>query len=176
MKRNPQTVEKVRRQLSEALAGVEVYLKDWSTVPQNFTTEAELQTFAAIAQGGDLDNPEPYTGNTALTMACGRSATVEIAKRLIEAGADVHAQGNDGRTALMWASGNSGELVRMLLEKGADPAVASPVDGATALGECLMGNLTESVTIEVCDLLVERGANVDAEITQPEQLSGGERR
>jgi hypothetical protein len=47
MKRNPQTVEKVRRQLSEALAAVEGYLKDWSTARRDFTTEAELQTFAA---------------------------------------------------------------------------------------------------------------------------------
>lgn len=46
MKRNPQTVEKVRRQLSEALAGVEGYLKEWSTAPRDFTTEAELQTLA----------------------------------------------------------------------------------------------------------------------------------
>lgn len=47
MKRNPQTIEKVRRQLDEALAGVEGYLKTWPTVPQDFTTEAELSTFAS---------------------------------------------------------------------------------------------------------------------------------
>lgn len=47
MKRNPQTVEIVRRQLREALAGVEDYLKAWPQSPQDFTTEVELQTFVA---------------------------------------------------------------------------------------------------------------------------------
>jgi len=47
MKRNPQTVEKVRKQLSEALAGVEGYLKEWAQSPQNFTTEGELRAIVA---------------------------------------------------------------------------------------------------------------------------------
>jgi hypothetical protein len=50
MKRNPQAVETVRRQLSEALAGVEDYLKNWPQSPQDFTTVGELQTFSAKLQ------------------------------------------------------------------------------------------------------------------------------
>jgi hypothetical protein len=46
MKQNPQAIEKVRRQLNEALVGVEGYLNDWSKVSQNFTSEAELGIFA----------------------------------------------------------------------------------------------------------------------------------
>ena len=45
MKRNPQTIEKVRSQLAEALHGVEGYLADWPTAPKDFTTEAELRLF-----------------------------------------------------------------------------------------------------------------------------------
>lgn len=46
MNSNPQRVEKVRRLLQGALAGVEGYLSDWPSAPKDFTTEAELQVFA----------------------------------------------------------------------------------------------------------------------------------
>ena len=46
MNRNPQKVANVRRLLTEALAGVEGYLNNWPTAPQDFTTETELRLFA----------------------------------------------------------------------------------------------------------------------------------
>lgn len=47
MKTNPQTLEKVRRKLNEALTGIEIYLNDWPESPQDFTTESELRILAA---------------------------------------------------------------------------------------------------------------------------------
>ena len=44
---NTQTIEKVKAQLDDALAGVECYLANWPTFPQNFTTRVELQNFAS---------------------------------------------------------------------------------------------------------------------------------
>jgi hypothetical protein len=66
MKRTPQTVEKVGRQLDEALAGVEAYLRDWFNAPQDFTTEVELQMFAAklreMRMSLDTDEIVPILG------------------------------------------------------------------------------------------------------------------
>ena len=66
MKRNQQAIERVSRQLDEALAGVEEYLRDWSKAPQDFTTEAELQIFAAklreMRKSLDKDEIVPILG------------------------------------------------------------------------------------------------------------------
>ena len=66
MKRSPQTVERVRRQLSETLAGVEGYLNDWPKAPQDFTTQAELKIFAAklleMRESLDQDKVVPILG------------------------------------------------------------------------------------------------------------------
>lgn len=61
MKINPQTVEKVRSQLDAALAGVEAYLESWFISVQDFTTEVELQIFAAKLREmrASLDSGEP---------------------------------------------------------------------------------------------------------------------
>jgi hypothetical protein len=42
-----ENIEKVRRLLSEALAGIESYLNNWPQLPQDFTNEAELHFFMA---------------------------------------------------------------------------------------------------------------------------------
>jgi hypothetical protein len=47
MKRNPQTIERVRMQLKDALSGLEGYLDNWPTAPKDFTTTEELQRFIA---------------------------------------------------------------------------------------------------------------------------------
>lgn len=47
MKKNNQAAEIVRKQLTEALIGVESYLSDLANSPNDFTNEAELKTFAA---------------------------------------------------------------------------------------------------------------------------------
>ena len=66
MKRNPQTIEKVRKQLNEALAGIEGYLNDWPKAPQDFTTETELRVFATklreMRQSLDEDKFVPILG------------------------------------------------------------------------------------------------------------------
>ena len=66
MKKNPQNIEKVKRLLGEALAGVEGYLNDWTKAPQDFTTEAELKAFAAklreMRESLDKDKTVPILG------------------------------------------------------------------------------------------------------------------
>ena len=57
---------------------------------------------------------------------------VDIARMLIERGANVSTQDEDGPTALHLASENDVDLARMLIERGADVS-ARKKDGWTAL-------------------------------------------
>ena len=78
-------------------------------------------------------------------------------KRLIEAGADVNAQENDGSTALMWASleGHAG-ITRLLIEAGAD------VNAQDNYGYIALIYTSRKGHTEVVKLLIEEGADVNA--------------
>jgi hypothetical protein len=76
-----------------------------------------------IAAGSNLNEKDPLGGSSPLISAClfGKTA---IAKMLIEAGAELNFQNNDGSTALHTASFFCRpEIVRMLLDKGADKTI-----------------------------------------------------
>jgi len=76
-----------------------------------------------IAAGTDINQKDPFGGSSPLI-----SATVfdkpEAARLLLDAGADVNFQNNDGSTALHTAAFFCRpEMVKMLLEKGADKSI-----------------------------------------------------
>jgi len=82
-----------------------------------------------IAAGSNLNEKDPLGGSSPLISASlfGKTA---IAKMLIEAGADLNFQNNDGSTALHTASFFCRpEIVRMLLNKGADKAIKNKYGG-----------------------------------------------
>ncbi len=73
-----------------------------------------------ILAGSDLDVKEPGVGSTPLISAAMFGKT-EVAKALIEGGANVNLQNNQGSTALHSAAFLCRtEIVKMLLENGAD--------------------------------------------------------
>ena len=73
-----------------------------------------------IAAGSNLNVKDPMGGSSPLISACLFGKT-EIAKVLIDAGADLNLQNNDGSTALITASFFCRpEIVRMLLNKSAN--------------------------------------------------------
>jgi len=117
-----------------------------------------------LAKGADVNIREKTMGSTPLIVACSLEGTEEIVKLLISKGADVNVIGTyDGRTALIWAAANSKNNVELLLAKGAKVNVIG-VDGMNAFIQSIFGILSGSVTTEVCDLLLEKGANIDHQL------------
>lgn len=84
-----------------------------------------------INAGTDINTGDPFGGSSPLISACvfGKPG---IARILIDAGADINLQNNDGSTALHSAAFFCRpEIVKMLLEKGADKSLRNRFD-ATA--------------------------------------------
>ena len=87
-----------------------------------------------------------------------REGYVDVARMLVERGADVSAQDKDGETPLHRASsGGRVDVARMLVERGADMS-AQDKDGETPLHRALSGG-----HVDVARMLMEHGANVSAQ-------------
>lgn len=84
-----------------------------------------------INDGGDLNVRDPFGGSSPLITAA-VFGKAEMAKVLIDAGADINFQNNDGSTALITAAFFCRpDIVKMLLDKNADKTVVNKY-GATA--------------------------------------------
>lgn len=89
-----------------------------------------------IAAGSDLNEQEPTLGSSPLISAAVFGRT-EVARALIEAGANVNLKNNEGSTALHSAAFLCRlEIVEMLLENGADKELLNNY-GSTALQSLL---------------------------------------
>lgn len=85
-----------------------------------------------IAAGSDLDQRDPVGGGSPLIVAATFGRT-DVARALIEAGADVNRTNNEGSTALHTAAFFCRtDIVKVLLKNGADQGVRNSA-GATAL-------------------------------------------
>ncbi|KAF8417598.1 hypothetical protein EV426DRAFT_578107 [Tirmania nivea] len=115
--------------------------------------ELEIERLLVQVGGTDLS---ARTGDTPLHCASA-SGHQEIAKLLIERGADIAAAGRGGNTPLHSASSNGHqEVAKLLIERGADIAAAgrggdTPLHSASSNGHQ-----------EIARLLIERGADIAA--------------
>jgi hypothetical protein len=76
-----------------------------------------------VQAGTDLNTKDPYGGSSPLISACLLGKT-ELAKILMDAGADLNVRNNEGSTALITAAFFCRpELVTLLLKKGADKTI-----------------------------------------------------
>ncbi len=105
-----------------------------------------------LAAGADVEMVyiSEHGRRTALMNAC----SAEMARILVEAGADVNAVGEGGMTPLMGDLLNCPEAVKYLLEQGANPC-ARDNKGNTPLHYC-------TYSAESARLLIEAGADANA--------------
>ncbi len=112
-----------------------------------------------ITLGADVNwyDEEETFDLTALHKAS-RYGHKEIARMLIDAGADINIKDGDGWTPLHWASNNSQiEITKMLIDAGADENVQDN-KGRTPLHMAARWN-----EIEVAKILIDAGSRFDIE-------------
>ena len=131
--------------------------------PLHYAASCGLYDIAKILaiehpQGVNVVNSRSFRdASTPLHLASARGH-VDLARMLIDLGADVSAQTNDGWTALHLASENGHvDLARMLIECGADVSTHEK-DGWTALH--LASNYGH---VDLAQMLIERGGDVLAQ-------------
>ena len=123
--------------LDEALAEAQPSPSQSTQAPPSGLHQAALEgNLEAIRQhieaGANLNEREPLGGSSPLITAATFGQT-EVAKALIEAGADVDHRNNDGSTALLTAAlFCRTEIVEALLDAGADRSIRNNA-GSTAL-------------------------------------------
>nr|MCU0364255.1 ankyrin repeat domain-containing protein [Ignavibacteriaceae bacterium] len=74
-------------------------------------------------------------------------------------------QDSEGKTALLWAASNSLPNAKILVANGANVNIAAN-DGMTPFLQATLGVSSGKVTMEMCDLLKKKGANINASLTK----------
>ena len=131
--------------------------------PTGTKTEQSLRKHGAW--DGQLDvnarvKPEGGAGNTSHLHVAAIENDMESAKWLIDNGADVNAQSEDGKTPLHLAAyGDRRDIANMLIAKGAD-VNAKDEDGATPLHVAALNN-----GMSVAEALIDSGANINPTVS-----------
>ena len=127
-----------------------------------------------IAAGSNINEKDPFGGSSPLISAALFGKTEE-ARILIDAGADINFQNNDGATALHVASFFCRpEIVQLLLDKGADKNIKNKF-GATPY-ESVAGPFAESKNVYdmIGQALAPMGLKLDyAEIEKTRPVIAG---
>ena len=100
---------------TDGLGRTPLYLAAWLNQPDILNL--------LLRNGGDPNIGASWKGHATPLHVASRNAHAEIARRLIEAGAEVNVKDDDGDTPLLLAArGGSAEVVGLLIEAGADVA------------------------------------------------------
>ena len=118
-----------------------------------------------LKSGIDINIQHKPTGTTVLMIASSYYYYDGIVEYLISKGAKLNLKDNEGKTALIWAASNSLPNAEILVAKGANVNIAAN-DGMTPFLQATLGVSSGKVTIEMCDLLRKKGANINAALTK----------
>jgi ankyrin repeat protein len=125
--------------------------------PRGRTSSSVVPAARNLAMGtGEARNPEPFTLDQRLLDAV-RRGDRDTVERALERGATVQAKDDLGRTTVLLATLDAGDLalVRWLHEKGV------PVDTADLGGRTALSFAAEAGRLDLVRYLVEQGAAAD---------------
>ncbi|MDX1959089.1 MAG: ankyrin repeat domain-containing protein [Leptospiraceae bacterium] len=107
-----------------------------------------------LNSGANINERDTFQKKFTALMVAAREGDLELAKYLVQKGADVNAVTRDGHTALMYACYNRfPEIVKLLVENGADVNQKSS-QGHTAISEASLEH-----SKEIISYLKLKGAN-----------------
>ena len=110
--------------LLAAGADVNVHMQDGWTVLMAASMDSRENVIQALLSAGADPKAQRADGDTALMLAAENNRHGETIRALLAAGSEVNARNGEGKTALMRAAAyNSLDVVRMLLEAGADKSL-----------------------------------------------------
>lgn len=129
--------------------------------------EGQTELAKTLLQAGATPNlPSTLLLHTPL-MEAARTGDVVLAKLLLQKGADIHACSDSGMTALHFAAAESTpEMVKLLLEQGATPNLATTSEGFLLESDATKGVTplhlaAEAGMAESVQLLLQAGAYAD---------------
>lgn len=138
-------------------AGAPVNAKNlWGGTPLLLGAGSPEKILLLLAKGAD-PNLASVMGRTPLLIAAGRYGATDAVKKLLDAGADLHATDVRGNTALLEATlyGSRGTS-ELLLARGAKP------DQADKAGNTPLANAVAQNDLQLVQLLLAKGCNPNA--------------
>jgi ankyrin repeat protein len=153
--------------LLEAGADVKAKAKNGETALFYGANQKHPEIITALIEAGGEVDARSENGRTPLMLAVQLNTHSETIAAFLDGGADSNAQDRQGMSPLILAARNERtEIVRLLVGRGADPALADN-DGNTALHHFVENRFFDGQDsldkrLELISLLLKAGAPVDA--------------
>ena len=114
---------------------------------------------ALLEKAADVNYRAPDSGSTPLMMAS-TYGFEDIARMLIEKGADVNLQANNGATALTGACRRHPDIARLLLANGAKVDIVSAATGGPFTASIIYA-VSNNGDTSLSEMLLQNGADMD---------------